>query len=258
MIPKPILDSWRKIANWPLDEQVEQDLIICRALVELFNHPDLKDRVAFRGGTALHKLIFPKGLRYSEDIDLNRLDTGSAGEIIDAVRDAMKDMLGKPSKVDRTKRSVKFYFKYDSIAGGTKKLKIEINVRETLPQETLIKEKFEVHSDYFSGVTEIVAFDKEEMIGTKIRALYQRKKGRDLFDLFELSKVVGIDWDKVVLSFKKLEDIQVSAQEFIDNLDDKMKSPAFIDDIKPLLPSDVKYDAKEAHKWFLEQIVPRL
>lgn len=258
MIPKPIITAWRKEVNWPFDEQVEQDLIISRALVELFNHSNLKGKIAFRGGTALHKLIFPKGLRYSEDIDLNRLDKGPVGDVINAIKDAMKEMLGRPKKIDSSKMSVKLYYRYDSIAGGTKKLKIEINTRETLPQETLIKKKFVVQSEYFSGETEIVAFDKEEMIGTKIRALYQRKKGRDLFDLFELSKLDGIDWDKVVASFKKLEDIEVSAQDFIDNLEEKMKTPAFINDINPLLPSNVKYDVAEAHKWFLKNIVPKL
>ena len=50
--------------------QVEQDLIICRALCDLFNASDLKGRIAFRGGTAIHKLLFEQPLRYSEDIDL--------------------------------------------------------------------------------------------------------------------------------------------------------------------------------------------
>lgn len=63
MIPLPVITAWRKHADWPQDEQVEQDLIISRALIELFNNTYIKDKVAFRGGTALHKLIFPKALR---------------------------------------------------------------------------------------------------------------------------------------------------------------------------------------------------
>lgn len=76
MIAENILENWRKNAPWPLLGQVEQDLIISRALVELYNNDYLKSRIAFRGGTALHKIILPKPLRYSEDIDLNRLGTG--------------------------------------------------------------------------------------------------------------------------------------------------------------------------------------
>lgn len=57
-------------APWPDTRQIEQDLIICRALCDLFNAPALKDKIAFRGGTAINKLLFKQPLRYSEDIDL--------------------------------------------------------------------------------------------------------------------------------------------------------------------------------------------
>ena len=35
-----------------------EDLIICRALCDLFNAPALKEKIAFRGGTAINKLLF--------------------------------------------------------------------------------------------------------------------------------------------------------------------------------------------------------
>ncbi len=69
MIPENILEGWRKNAPWPLLAQVEQDLVISRALVELYNNDYLKNKIAFRGGTALHKIILPKPLRYSENMD---------------------------------------------------------------------------------------------------------------------------------------------------------------------------------------------
>ena len=53
MIAENILQLWRKNAPWPLLGQVEQDMIISRALVELYNNEYLKTRIAFRGGTAL-------------------------------------------------------------------------------------------------------------------------------------------------------------------------------------------------------------
>lgn len=59
MIPQDFIVEWKQTAPWPQNDQVEQDLIICRALVEIFTHPDLKDRLAFRGGTALYKLHLP-------------------------------------------------------------------------------------------------------------------------------------------------------------------------------------------------------
>lgn len=56
MIPKPYLAKWQQNAPWKEFAQVEQDLIISRLLVEIFSDTFLKENLAFRGGTALHKL----------------------------------------------------------------------------------------------------------------------------------------------------------------------------------------------------------
>lgn len=72
MIPMMNIIAWSQTAPWPETRQVEQDLIISRAIVELFSDPILRNQLRFRGGTALNKLHFPTPLRYSEDIDLVR------------------------------------------------------------------------------------------------------------------------------------------------------------------------------------------
>ena len=69
MIPKPFIDEWRTHAPWTLPAQVEQDLMISRAIVDLYNDQNLVDKLAFRGGTALHKLYMNPATRYSEDLD---------------------------------------------------------------------------------------------------------------------------------------------------------------------------------------------
>lgn len=256
MIAENILEGWRKNAPWPLLSQVEQDLIISRALVELYNNDYLKTRIAFRGGTALHKLILPRPLRYSEDIDLNRLETGAGGKIIDGVRDSLDAMLGKPFKVNSTERSIKIIYKYNSVDGNSRRLKVEMNVRETLPEKELQVIPYRVESNYFQGSTKILAFNTEEMIGTKIRALYQRSKGRDLFDLFEVGKT-KVDWDNIVSSFKKLN-IGANQKDFISNLEAKMKDQDFLTDMNPLLPDGINYNINEACEWFRKEIIPRI
>ena len=70
MIPSSFITAWRKNAPWIENSQVEQDLIIERSLVEIFNDPFLKEHLSFRGGTALHKFFMKPQPRYSEDIDL--------------------------------------------------------------------------------------------------------------------------------------------------------------------------------------------
>ncbi len=70
LIPRAYVQAWSAKAPWPDLRHVEQDLIICRALCDLFNASALKGKIAFRGGTAIHKLLFERPMRYSEDIDL--------------------------------------------------------------------------------------------------------------------------------------------------------------------------------------------
>lgn len=94
MIPQAYIQAWREHAPWPNLAQVEQDLIICRALCDLFNAPALAGKIAFRGGTAIHKLLFKQPLRYSEDIDLVQTQAEPIGATVDAIRDALS-WLGK-------------------------------------------------------------------------------------------------------------------------------------------------------------------
>jgi hypothetical protein len=65
VIPFDYITVWRAEAPWIDDAQVEQDLVISRALVEIFKHPALADSLALRGGTALSKLQLrrPRGIR---------------------------------------------------------------------------------------------------------------------------------------------------------------------------------------------------
>lgn len=65
MIPKDNITAWRAQAPWLRDAQVEQDLVISRAIVELFRVPELASGLAFRGGTALYKLYLTPPARYS-------------------------------------------------------------------------------------------------------------------------------------------------------------------------------------------------
>jgi len=72
MIEQSYIVEWRSTHPWS-NPQVEQDLIISRAIVEIFSDDLLRNSLAFRGGTALHKLFIMPQIRYSEDIDVEKL-----------------------------------------------------------------------------------------------------------------------------------------------------------------------------------------
>ena len=59
MIPAQNIVAWGNVVPWADQRQVEQDLIIGRALVEIFSDEMLRDVMRIRGGTALNKLHFP-------------------------------------------------------------------------------------------------------------------------------------------------------------------------------------------------------
>lgn len=86
MIPYDFISEWRARVPWPQNVQVEQDLIISRALVEMFNSPIVKGSLAFRGGTALYKLHLSPPSRYSEDIDFVQIHSEPVGGLLDAIR----------------------------------------------------------------------------------------------------------------------------------------------------------------------------
>ena len=95
MIPRDHILEWRAQAPWPQDSQIEQDLVISRALVAIFSNDILHDALAFRGGTALYKLYLPAA-RYSQDIDLVRTGIGPAKPMMDALHDVLNSWLGQP------------------------------------------------------------------------------------------------------------------------------------------------------------------
>lgn len=263
MIPRAFITGWRSRVPWALDEQVEQDLVISRALVEIFSDGDLADALAFRGGTALHKVVFPEPLRYSEDIDLVRTGSGPAGDIIDALRSKLDPWLGKPKR-ERKDASVKLTYRFESEIPPVVdlRLKVEINTREHAALLPRARVPFEVDSGWFRGRAEVHTFALPELLGTKLRALYQRKKGRDLFDMDAALRVLDQEHDPDVvrcfLDYLGRGGLKVSRAEFEQNLHGKRGEAAFGEDIRPLLAHGVEFHREQAFETILARIVSRL
>ena len=172
MIDRAYITEWQQTAPWPQRYQVEQDLIICRALIEIFNHPLLAEHLAFRGGTALFKLHLPPA-RYSEDIDLVQVEAGPIGPVMDALQEKLNPWLGVPKRKQSEGR-VTLTYRMESEEGLPLKLKVEINSREHFTVLGFDRRQFSVESRWFSGSTTILTYRLDELLGTKVRALYQR------------------------------------------------------------------------------------
>lgn len=238
MIPQAYIQAWTAHAPWPDARQVEQDLLICRALCDLYSAPDLKGRIAFRGGTAINKLLFTDPLRYSEDIDLVQTKGEPIGSTVDAIRDALA-WLGKPAR-QQAGHSMHLVYKFrpEAAPDETLNLKVEINTREHVNLFGLETMPFEMVNDWHSAKAEIVTFAPEELFGTKLRALLQRRKNRDLFDLHHGLGSLGLDPAKVIAAFDHYlsqEEVVITRAQAEERMLKKLTT-SLTDDIGPLLP----------------------
>jgi predicted nucleotidyltransferase component of viral defense system len=250
MIPRDYITAWRDQAPWVQDFQVEQDLVISRALVEIFADPLLRSAFAFRGGTALYKLHIKPAARYSEDIDLVQVEAGPIGPAMNALRAKLDPWLGKP-QWKQSEGRVTLYYRFTSEDNPPVRLrlKVEINTREHFSVFGLATAPLSVSSRWFAGDCEITTYELNELLGTKLRALYQRRKGRDLFDLALALKSDAVAPDRVVAAFSAYMDHgddSVTRALFERNLAAKLESPQFTADIGPLLVSGYDWDMKEA------------
>ncbi len=119
------------------------------------------------------------------------------------------------------------------------KLKIEINCRENFSVLGYHTYSLISESSWAQGEVTIKAFSLEELLGTKLRALYQRRKGRDLFDLYIFLRAYPtMNIDHLITCFKAYteQDGPITKKLFLENLRKKLEIPEFRNDIVPLLP----------------------
>jgi predicted nucleotidyltransferase component of viral defense system len=262
VIPQANITAWRRVVPWADDAQVEQDLVLSRAVVEMFAEPTLAGKIALRGGTALQKLVIISPLRYSEDIDLVQTEAAPIGTILDALRATLDPWLGKPSR-DRGAGNVTLTYRFNSEMEPIRplRLKIEINTREHFALQGLQRRAFQVQNPWFAGECDIVTFATNELMATKLRALYQRRKGRDLFDLWLCLDRGHIEPPAVVacfLEYMQREGHTVSRAQFEQNLHDKLQDTAFMGDQGALLRPELHYNATAAMEAVRKQIIELL
>ncbi len=243
MIPETNITAWSITAPWAEPSQVEQDLIISRALIEIFNHDLLSAELRFRGGTALNKIILPEPLRYSEDIDLVRTTAGPIGPLLDAMREVLEPWLGQANyAASPVAPKLRFRVPAEDDPDAQLRLKVEINIAEIEAFDPPASIPYSVENPWFTGRTTIASFSPEELLATKLRALLQRDKGRDLFDLdHALDALPDLNLHRVVELFVRYLGQQgqaISRAEAEQRMLAKFARPDLLGDIRALLTPD--------------------
>lgn len=261
MIPRADITAWRAQAPWSSNEQVEQDLIISRALVELYSHELIQKTCAFRGGTAIHKLYMAPQPRYSEDIDLVQIDPQPIGEVLNCVREQLT-FLGTPRIIQKNRNNTLVFICESEIPPVVPiKLKIEINCREHIIVNGLQRTPFKIASRWFNGESTLTTYSLEELLGSKLRALYQRKKGRDLFDLWYCLANRPHDDQVIIRTFVSLMENtghSITQRAFIANMNYKLNDPDFSGDLTGLLRVGTPFDLAEAWRVVADRLISKL
>ena len=263
MIPQSFITEWSEKAPWVENKFIEQDLMICRALVSIYSDNFLAEHLAFRGGTALGKLYLHPQPRYSEDLDLVQVSAEPIKETMDHLRDALV-FLGEPV-VKQKKHNNTLLFKVQSTDpdAGEIHLKVEINCKEHFCVFPMVRVPFEVDNSWFSGSCKVLTYEIEELTGTKLRALYQRRKGRDLFDLSRILGSIGyLDKEKVMQSYEKYLGFTASHlptyKEFVMNMEEKLQDEEFLADTDIILGPQTAYNPQDAYKMVHDNLIVRL
>jgi predicted nucleotidyltransferase component of viral defense system len=192
------LTAWQARAPWPKRSQIEQDLRLSRGVAAIFKDETLSKHLAMRGGTVLHKAHLAPASRYSEDIDLVLTKSMPSDALERHLVRVLTPALGKPSpsmladawlavrNVVRPSKILRIVFEFTPVGlARPEKVKIEVNLNEEQALYPLVEVDLETLSeDGDVEVAKVRSYDINEMLGTKTRALMQRKQGRDLFDLW--------------------------------------------------------------------------
>ncbi len=277
--------AWRHHAAWATDAQVEQDLLLTRAMIAIYRDRFLSAQVAMRGGTALHKLHLPPAARYSEDIDLVLVGDRPVAHVERALVRVLEPLLGRPTSRRLTSmrtamrnlsqpskiRRLIYTYRPTAAPPAEMKIKIEVNFNEREPCYPLAALRYAPPLPDLRGAVTLKTFDLDEMLGTKMRALLQRSQGRDLFDLdracarHEESLAGGgkpvVDSKRVVDAFRtymRREGTRVRRPDFEASLREKLASRAFRSDMAKVLPPDVTYDIDAAAHRVRESLIARL
>ena len=263
MIEKPFIARWKEHAPWREFAQVEQDLIISRVLVEIFSDDFLKEHLAFRGGTAIHKLYLNPAPRYSEDIDLVQIKSGPIKPVMERINEVI-NFFEDERRTDNRGHGIKALYRYSSEYEEIRmRLKLEINCQEHFNVIGWVNFPFEVGSGWFEGKCEIRTYSINELLGTKLRALYQRSKGRDLFDLDYARRNMDINIDEIIICYRKYTEFATkkkapSKREFLQNILAKENDPDFAGDLEAILRPGIEYDQNSAFEWLKEAVIERI
>lgn len=244
------------VRRWA-DEQGFADLLLAELdyrlvqfLKALYADSFLAERLYIKGGTAINRLYLEDSSRLSVDLDFNHI--GPKKQVLKErkkVRERIRELLKKQD--DSYDISWKHRYeltrlksKYKTVVGTPQRFKIEISHIERFP----ILEPVEKQLETSEGQFKIATYRLEELTATKIRALFERLKGRDIYDLFFISKLKP---DPVVTRKMFIYYFYRSRKVFnpkvhYKNLTQRYSLGSYVDDVSGFVKPTIEFSLKDA------------
>jgi predicted nucleotidyltransferase component of viral defense system len=181
---------------------------------------------------------------------------------MDKIREVLS-FIGEP-KIKQKAHNNTLIFRFDSEIPPVVpvRLKVEINTREHFNVLGLTQYDFSVNSLWFSGSCKATTYHLEELLGTKLRAMYQRRKGRDLYDLYRAISTQTVSVENIIHCYREyigfVVDNPPTQKEYLQNMELKMQDEEFLGDTDLLLRPDNAYNPQEAWELVKNQLIMRL
>jgi predicted nucleotidyltransferase component of viral defense system len=162
----------------------EKDYLLALVLKILYGS-HLADKLVFKGGTALHHLYLDQ-LRFSEDLDF--------GSLAEVTLDDLQEIFSEYEFLEIKKASLSDYtlkiarLRFQGPLGQPNSLRIDID----LTQEVILPARFVRYRNFYHVDVEVLGMDMVEICAEKMRAMNERARYRDFYDLamaFKKSKV---------------------------------------------------------------------
>jgi predicted nucleotidyltransferase component of viral defense system len=255
------------LRTWADDQQIpdltlaELDLRLTHALAAIFSDPFLRERLCLKGGTALNKLFFPAVNRLSVDLDFNAV--GPKAQVLAERAQMATQVMTLLTAQDADYELTHDYRRYEQstiqacympVTGGPRQhFKLEVSFIERVPILGQVEKPLALPAT--QSTVAIRTYRLEELAATKLRALYGRRKGRDIYDL---ARIGAFDLDEPVLRKLTLyyfyhAKMVFHYPAFCANVAEKLRYRGFADDVRGLIRTGQQFDWQQASQAVLDR-----
>ena len=193
-------DIMSRVREWRLRENVvEKDYVIGWVLWGIGSDPRLSANWAFKGGTCLKK-CYIETYRFSEDLDFTVLPGGlmEPSDLLIVLQDVL-DRINQESGIDFSRREPRLksrpngtslqgriYYTGPLDAPQVASLKLDLTTAETVVRPTVLRNIDHQYPDELPSPATVRCYGFEEVFAEKLRAMGQRSRPRDLYDIVNL------------------------------------------------------------------------